>query len=150
MAMQAKLAVDRWQQGRPQWNYDPAMQFWFRFVQTTIHDALQVEDEKPTDEALLARDWIARSEPGVAFNGKREFVSFDECCHWLGLNAESERVALLALIDSKADFDTEECDSRLEYLLESEPEETEALFEVPEIFRVVPVRDQGTLFAMVA
>jgi hypothetical protein len=141
------LRVDKWQQGRPQWHYDPVMQGWFRFIQTAIQDALQVAGDKPTDEAILARDWIARSEPGVAINGKREFVSFGECCHWLGLNAEAEMVALLAFIDSKVDFDTDECDTRLDYLLGSEPEEVGSLFEVPAIFRVVPVRDQGSLFA---
>lgn len=149
MAMQAKMAVDRWQQGRPHWNYDPAMQFWYRFVMTALHDAMQEDGGVPTDEALLARDWFATSQPGFEVNGRREFVSFEECCFWLGLNVDAERVSVLGAIDSHADFDTDVLFARLSVLAESNPDDTDALFDTPDLFRVVPVRDQGTLFAAV-
>jgi hypothetical protein len=150
MTVKAKMNVDKWQQGRPEWFYDPTMQFWWRFVQCTLQDAMQVDPEgKPTDDALLARDWFAASKPVPEWNGRREFVSFDECCHWLGLNVDAERLALLELIDNHADFDTDDAWQRLEYLKAQEPEETEALFEVPEIFRIVPVRDQLSIFGVI-
>lgn len=153
-------SVDKWQQGRPQWNYNPALQFWWRFVQCTVADAMETEYPagplrpgeswpidacRPSNEALLARDWIATSTPAGVFNGKRKFVSFDECCFWLGCNADAERVGLLALIDAGQDFDTTESWERLEVLRDGEPEDTEALFELPDMFRVVPVRDQLTI-----
>jgi len=144
-----KSTVERWQQGRPAWNYSPALQFWYRFVLCTLADAMQVEDGKPTDEAILARDWFATSTPGVEFNGRREFVSFDECCHWLGLDADVERVGILFAIDENGDFDTDEVWARLAELSESEPEGTDALFDVPDMFRVVPVRDQLSLLAAI-
>jgi hypothetical protein len=143
---QAKLVeVNRWQMGRPQWNYHPTLTYWHRFILTAMHDAFQVEGGKPTDEALLARDWFATSSPGIEVNGRREFVSFPECCHWLDLDVDAERVGVLAAIDAHADFDTDEAWSRLEVLSAAIPDDTEALFEVPDVFRVVPVRDQGTL-----
>ena len=146
----AKLAVDRWQQGRPQWNYNPALQFWYRFILCTLADAMQVEGGVPTDEAILARDWFATSEPGVELDGKREFVSFEECCHWLGLDVNHERVELLAAIDENADFDTDEIWARLEKLSSEEPEATDHLFDVPDMFRVVPARDQIPLIGWVS
>jgi hypothetical protein len=145
---QAKLVeVNRWQMGRPQWNYHPTLTYWHRFILTAMHDAFQVEGGKPTDEALLARDWFATSSPGIEVNGRREFVSFPECCHWLDLDVDAERVGVLAAIDAHADFDTDEAWSRLEVLSAAIPDDTEALFEVPDVFRVVPVRDQGTLLS---
>ncbi len=150
MAMRAKtIDVNRWQQGRPEWNYHPAMQFYFRFITVTLHEALQVDAfSKPTDEALLARDWFATSEPIDLTGGNREYVGFDACCHWLGIDADTHRVAFLDRIDKNADFDTDEAFERLEFLSHQEPEDTEALFEVPEMFRVVAVRDQMAMFAV--
>jgi hypothetical protein len=104
-------------------------------------------DGKPTDEALLARDWFARSQQTPPIDGRREFASFDEVCHWLGLNADVERISILEAIDARADFDNDECDARLDELSASNPDDDEVLFDVPEMFRVVAVRDQGSLFA---
>lgn len=143
----ARLDVNRWQQSRPHWNYNPTMQFWFRFVMITLRDALRNENGVPTDEALLARDWFARSAPEISIDGRRKFVSFDECCHWLGLNVEAERLAILEMIDKAADFDTDECFARLEILNAAELDESEPIFEIPPDFRIVAVRDQGNLFA---
>lgn len=146
MLSKSSTRPDKRQQGRPQWNYDPAMQFYFRFVMTALHDALRCESGLPTDEAILARDWFATSTPGFVIGERREFISFDECCHWLGINADVERIALLELIDGRADFDTDEAWERLAKLSVSNPDDTECLFEAPDIFRVVPVRDQIPLF----
>ena len=79
---------------------------------------------KPTDEALLAHDWFLSSTHGVEFDGKREFVSFDEYCFWLGLNAEAERLALLEVIDAGEDaFYTDEACERLLALKVGDPED---------------------------
>lgn len=146
--MPKAIEVSRWQAARRQWNYNAAQWFWWRIGQCAYQDALKVDaDGKPKDEALLARDWFARSEPAPLRNGKREFASFAEVCHWLGLNADAERIAILEVIDHAADFDTEECDERLERLSKSNPDDDEPLYEIPEMFRVVAVRDQGSLFA---
>ena len=54
MALQAKqMKENKWQQGRKAWHYDPAMQFYWGLVMTTLHDALQAKDGKPSVEALL-------------------------------------------------------------------------------------------------
>jgi len=153
-----KSTVDKWQQGRAGWNYSPALQFWHRFALFTLADAMQLEipcgplrlgETWPAemcripDEAILARDWFATSEPGVEVNGKREYVSFAECCHWLGLDVNAERVGILAAIDAHADFDTEEIWSRLEALAEAEV--SDSVCEMPDYARVVRERDQVEL-----
>ena len=145
----ARLNVDKWQQGRPEWNYDPSLQFWWRLAQCALQDAMKVDkDGRPSDLALVARDWFARSEPAPKSIGKRQFASFPEVCHWLGLNLEAERVSVLEMIDKAGDFDTPECDERLEKLIQTNADDEIVMFEVPEMFRIVPVRDQGSLFAM--
>ena len=137
------LRVDKWQCGRPQWSYSPILQFYWRFVMTTMMDAQQIENGIPTDEALLARDWIARSEP----DPDREYISFPECCAALGCDVDAERVAILEFIDKQGDFDTEECDARLDVLSAKNPDETDHLFELPDWARVVPALDQISLFS---
>jgi hypothetical protein len=148
MAMRAKtqtsVNVNKWQAGRASWKYDPTMQFYWRFIMVTLHEALQHVDGVPTDEALLARDWFATSEMPPA-GAVRECIAFPDCCHWLGVKVDAERVAFLALIDSKADFDTDECWERLERLSAQEPEDGDSLFELPDEFRVCPELDQVSL-----
>ena len=104
---------------------------------------------KPTDEALLARDWIARSEAApawvYAFGALHEFLSFSECCEMLGLDVELERVTLLQAIDSAVDSDNDEAWARLDELRTRDPQDdVEPLFDAP---RVVPALDQLALFA---
>ena len=72
----------------------------------------------------------------------RETISFPECCLWLGVEVEFERVAFLAIIDSAGDFDTEEAWTRLEWLSEQEPASTDSLFD-PAEFRIVPELDHA-------
>jgi hypothetical protein len=104
---------------------------------------------RPTDEALLARDWIARSEAAptwaYALGARHEFMSFPECCQILGLDAEVERVVLLEVIDKAVDTDNDEAWARLDELSTREPQDdVEPLFDAP---RVVPALDQLALFA---
>ncbi len=104
---------------------------------------------RPTDEALLARDWIARSEAAptwaYALGAAHEFMSFPECCQILGIDAEVERVALLEVIDKAVDTDNDEAWARLDELSAREPQDdVEPLFDAP---RVVPALDQLALFA---
>ena len=104
---------------------------------------------KPTDEALLARDWIARSEAAptwaYALGASHEFLSFPECCQILGLDPDVERAALLEVIDKAVDMDNDEAWARLDELSTREPQDdVEPLFDAP---RVVPALDQLALFA---
>lgn len=141
-------AESRFLIARPRWNYSPVQWFWWRLGQCAYQDALKVRaDGTPTDDALLARDWFARSEAIDVRDGKREFASFAEVCHWLGLNVDVERLAILDVIDHAADFDTDECDARLELLSAPNSDDKQRLYDVPEMFRIVAVRDQGALFA---
>jgi hypothetical protein len=163
MAQQSKLDVSKWQADRPHWNYTPVMQFYVRFIQVALIDAncdlaifpesrgvLQAmpapgakPTDRPTDAALLARDWIATSAPGSV--SKRRFVSFPECCEQLGIDADAERVALLNAIDEAGDFDNDETWERLEAISATEPpDDDEPLFEA---WRIVPALDQMNLFA---
>ena len=142
MAEQSKLDVSKWQAARPRWVYTPALWFYFRMVEVAFLDARTQEGGQPTDEALLARDWIARSQAAPA--GSHEFVSFPECCSMLWLDAESERLALLAAIDKAVDSDNDEAWARLEELAARDPlDDVEPLFDAP---RVVPALDQLALF----
>jgi len=103
---------------------------------------------QPTDEALLARDWIARSEAAptwaYALGASHEFLSFPECCQILGLDPDVERAALLEVIDKAVDMDNDEAWARLDELSTREPQDdVEPLFDAP---RVVPALDQMALF----
>lgn len=154
--------------GERQWNYCPAMQFFARLINVALIDckcALAVAPvshgtlvalplpgvyapvigprERPADEALLARDWIARSE-SPADGRLRRFLSFPACCSMLDVDAESSRLALLAAIDSVGDYESEDVDARLEQLSAAElPDDVEPLFQTA---RVVPALDQMILF----
>jgi hypothetical protein len=142
--METRLSVDRWRTQRPQWNYAPVLWFYFRMIEVAVLDAHCGRLKEPTDEALLARDWIACSEPPPVF-AERKCVSFEECCNHLGLNADVERLALLEEIDRGIDFDADEAWTRLESLIKAEPkDDDEPLFAS---LRVVPVLDQLMIFA---
>ena len=160
MAGQATLDVSKWQAARRRWLYTSALWFYYRMIEVAFLDARTIVRTEgplrpgealptyPTDEALLARDWIARSAPvpaKVYVSGARhEFVSFPECCEMLGLNADVERVALLDAIDNAVDSDNDEAWERLAELSAREPlDDAEPLFNAP---RVVPALDQITLF----
>lgn len=155
MAEQSKLDVSKWQAARPRWVYTPALWFYYRMIEVAFLDARTQEGGKPTDEALLARDWIATSEmprygntvaasPRMVIRAPHEFVSFPACCQMLGLDAEQERVALLDAIDKAVDSDNDEAWTRLEELAAREPlDDVEPLFDTP---RVVPALDQLALF----
>lgn len=154
--------------GERQWNYCPAMQFFARVINVALIDcqcvlavapvshgtlvALPLPGvyevaigpmERPTDDALLARDWIARSQSPK--DGRtRRFLSFPECCAQLDVDAESSRLALLAVIDSVGDYDSDYADDRLEQLSAAElPDDVEPLFQTA---RIVPALDQFSLF----
>ena len=150
MAKQQTLDVSRWQAARPKWVYAPVLWFYYRMIEVALLDAkstwhftdpsgIKKPLRVPTSEGLLARDWIARSEPG-----SRDFVSFPECCQMLGLDPERERLLLLEVIDAAVDADNDEAWARLEELSAREPlDDVAPLFDAP---RCVPVLDQLTLF----
>jgi hypothetical protein len=166
MEQQSKLDVSKWQAARRQWSYTPTMQFYRRMIEMALIDcncslgiaalshgvlvALPNPSADPaatpTDEALLARDWIARSETPTprGFFQEHRFLSFALCCGQLGVNVEGSRVALLDAVDRAADFDSDDAWDRLEVLSQSEPkDDVEPLFDAP---RIVPALDQLSLF----
>ena len=159
--------VDKWQAAKRPWSYTPTMQFYRRMIEMALIDcnccmgitalshgvlvALPNPSadpaSTPTDDALLARDWIARSETSAprGFLLERRFLSFATCCEQLGANVEGSRVALLDAVDRAADFDSDDAWARLEVLSQSEPkDDIEPLFDAP---RIVPAIDQLSLFA---
>ena len=142
--MQSKnLQVDQWQAVQRKWLYSPVLWFSYRMVEVAYLDAKD-QGPVPSDEALLARDWIATSEslPPLL---RGDFVSFPECCERLGLSVDAERVALLERIDAGGYFDTDEAWERLAALeVAVEDDDAEALFDA---FRVVPALDQFTMFS---
>lgn len=143
MAEQSKMDVSKWQSARPRWVYTPALWFYYRMIEVALLDARTKDGGLPTDEALLARDWIARSQPPAA-GAPHEFVSFPECCQVLSLDADVERTALLETIDKAVDTDNDEAWARLDELAAREPlDDVEPLFDAP---RVVPALDQMALF----
>ncbi|HZP03430.1 MAG TPA: hypothetical protein VFB43_00925 [Terracidiphilus sp.] len=143
--MEARLDVSKWQAAREQFHYDPVLWFFYRFVEVAYLDAkTTLWSGEPSDEALLARDWIARSEdppPHLI----HDFVSFPLCCRVLGLNPDNERTALLEAIDKAVERNDEDCAwARLDVLSALEPkDDIEPLFDAP---RIVPVLDQIALF----
>jgi hypothetical protein len=160
MAQQSKLDVNKWQAARRQFQYTPVLWFYYRMIEVAFLDArskvyaegpLRPHEKRlcrPGDDALLARDWIARSEslpPQIGGERTpREYVSFPECCQMLNLDADVERVAMLETIDRAVDTDDDEAWARLEELSASEPlDDVEPLFDAP---RCVPALDQMSLF----
>jgi len=163
----ADTSVNSTTEGPRQWNYCPVMQFFARVINVALIDCKCVlavasvshgtlvalplsgmapvvigPKERPTDEALLARDWIARSISPLD-GRQRRYVSFPECCAQLGVDAEASRLSLLAVIDDVADYDNDNADERLEALSAAElPDDDEPLFDAP---RIVPVLDQLSL-----
>jgi hypothetical protein len=167
MKQQSKLDVSKWQAAAREWNYSPTMQFYRRMIEMALIDcncslgitalshgvmvALPNPSadpaSMPTDEALLARDWIARSEAPAPCEECEEcrFISFAMCCEQLGANVDGSRVALLDAVDRTADFDSDESWTRLEVLSQAESkDDVEPLFDAP---RIVPAIDQLSLFA---
>lgn len=145
------------------WNYTPALQFFARIINVALIDCgcnlavapisrgvlvalpLPKTDPKarPSDDALMARDWIARSEE-PANKRSRRYLSFPACCAQLGVSAEASRSSLLAVIDNAGDYDNDEAWARLEELNAQEiKNDDEPLFDAP---RIVPVLDQMTMF----
>ena len=151
MATQSKLDVSKWQAARRQWQYTPVLWFYYRMIEVAYLDACGKDGDRPTDEAVLARDWIACSEspawePAAQVSAKcgRRYVSFPECCQMLCMDADVERMTLLEMIDRSQDCDNDESWARLEVWSASEPlDDVEPLFDAP---RVVPALDQLTLF----
>jgi hypothetical protein len=119
------------------------MWFFYRMIQVAFLDARAAAVEEPSDDAILARDWIACSvaaPPKV----KCDFVSFPQCCAVLGLDPDVERIALLDMIDKAIDLDTDATWARLAELSAREPlDDLEPLFDAP---RIVPALDQIALF----
>jgi len=168
----AKLNVGKWQAARRSPFYTPVMQYFWRQIKMAVFEAMRVKgDVEPYshwcfapedqahpstasrrvalwDAAIMARHWIARPAPDPFFDREGWMLSFDAAALALGCDPDTERLALLEKIDAAADFDTEECWARVEYLSANPPDECEeALFDAP---RVVPALDQGCLFAMEA
>jgi hypothetical protein len=140
----SKMPDEYWVRVRRKWLYDPALWFSYRMVEVAYLDAYN-QGPRPSDEALLARDWIATSQP-VPGCADGEYVSFPECCERLGLNEDAERMGLLDAIDAGGEFDTDRAWERLEVLSQSEPkDDLEPLFDA---YRVVPALDQFNLLAL--
>ena len=161
MESRSQLDVSRWQAGVRHWHYSPEMQYFARMINTALieckcalavaplsHGALVAtplpsakSDWIPSDAALLARDWIARSEDERA----ERFVGFPTCCSCIGADVEQSRTNLLAVIDAAGDYDNDEAWARLERLSQQVIEDdTEPLFLAP---RCIPALDQMALFS---
>ena len=119
-------------------------------VKMQIYDAMKsgrwfpLLGQIPSDEAIMARHWIASAAPDPQVDREGWVLSFDAACLALGLKPDNERLWMLEKIDAAADFDTDEVWARIEYLTENPPDESEEpLFDAP---RVVPALDQGCLF----
>lgn len=150
--------------GGARWNYDPALQFFARMVNGALIDckcALGVSPDathgalvalhlrgadpkrRPTDEALLAYDWIANSRTPYS-SRQRRYLSFSECCRQLGVDWERSRTNLLAVMETAADFKAEDVPARLAALRAADPpDDVEPKFNA---YRVVPAVDQQRLF----
>lgn len=119
--------------------YHPSLWLYLRMIQYAVIDATRGRHSQPSDEALLARDWIATSD-GIDWGGG--FLSFEHCCSVLGLDTDAERVALLERIDRTRDFDNPECWHRLAALRAQDPEPQPVFAQM----RCVPVLDQMRFF----
>lgn len=116
-----------------------------RQIDTAIEEARDAKDGLPTDDAIIAMDWLFRdADPHgdlVTY-----WMSFKNCCHvlnadWRRLRGNI-RVYLGYQCIATAQADTARVNALLSVPLQGDDEE---LFEA---IRCVPVLDQGSLFAM--
>jgi len=125
----------------------PESLFYFRLIETALEEAQDGKQGRPTDEAVLARDWIARPAPDL-MDRDAYLTSFTQACDVLEISEVVIRSRLLQMIDAKHEFHTRECADRLAQLIAMPLEgDEEELFAAP---RVVPIRDQTSLFGLVA
>ncbi len=139
------MNTSKWQAARPEISYSPVQQFYLRMIRTAFDEAKTAATEM-SDEAIMARAWIARETPDPHMDREGYLLSFAHCCDVLWLNADHEMTWMLREIDACADFDTDEVYARLDELTENPPDEVEE--ELFEAVRVVPALDQGSMFAM--
>ena len=162
------IDVSKWQAAQREYVYDPVLHFFFRTLENALIDCncelMHVSNAHgllwarpmptatsnwvPSDEALVARDWVARS---VIPGDDTAFLSFEICCLALGIDPDKQRVQFLSAIDQAGDYDTDENWNRLDEVSSHEPaDDEEPLFDA---LRVVPaevvaqVVDQLQLFA---
>jgi hypothetical protein len=125
----------------------PESLFYFRLIETALEEAQDGKQGRPTDEAVLARDWIARPAPDC-MDRDTYLASFTQTCDVLEISEIVLRSRLLQMIDARHEFHTRECAERLAKLIAMPLDgDEEELFAAP---RVVPVRDQTSLFGLVA
>ena len=126
----------------PRFKSPLALCYW-RQIEVALEEAQDTRYNKPTDEALLARDWIVRPSP--ARTDRLAFItSFQFACELLELPVDEMRARMLRVIDAKANFLTRDAIDRLERLkAEPLPGDEVERFAAP---RVVPSRDQQRLF----
>lgn len=122
---------------------EPLMLCYWRQIEVALEEAQDSKDGEPTDEALLARDWIVRPSPS-RLDRAAFITSFQFACELLELPIEEMRARLLAVIDAKQQFNTRQCAERLTRLKSNPlPGDEDEVFTAP---RVVPSRDQQRLF----
>jgi len=68
-----------------------------RMIDKAIADGKETHKGEPTEDALLAREWVAYRPDWKS--PKDWYGSFEWCCHWLGLNIEQERNRATSEID---------------------------------------------------
>jgi hypothetical protein len=76
---------------------NPLLLFPRKMIDKAIDDGQEtMQDGEPTDDALLARDWL-EYQPDHQ-NDEDFFGSFEWCCHWLTLDVSHERTRALECI----------------------------------------------------
>jgi hypothetical protein len=78
---------------------DPPLLVWRRLLNHAVDEAKKTIDGLPTDLAILARWWISDLQPDRSDRDDWE-RSFACACHWLDLDAVSERKRLVREIDA--------------------------------------------------
>jgi len=77
---------------------DNVLLFWRRYIDSAVAEACKTRWGVPTDSAILERWWIEEHKPDRkdAVEWERSFAC---ACGWLNLDAEAERMRLVAVIE---------------------------------------------------
>jgi hypothetical protein len=120
-----------------------AMLFYKRNIERAHYDACNnIVDGFPEDDAILARDWIARPTPNPQEERVDYFKSFAYACEVLDRDVAAERKRLLSEIDARADYHSKAVEARLRAIYEDSPDPEERF----EGMRVVPEVDQLRMY----
>lgn len=124
----------------------PVHYFYLRMIDVTVEEARDTKDGIPTDDAVLAVDWLIARKAEPLGDRLTYLCSIENCAAVLSVDVRRLRGNIRRYLRYQV-IATAQADVARLYMLTSKPldGDEDELFDA---LRVVPVLDQGNLFAM--